>query len=301
MTLLLQAGAGWGNCCAFCNLPNGVVRCAHCNAVQYCNSQCRDQDWSRPISGHMDKCLILQVAWAHRQVQPLQNAINKQGAAAGLALQAQLAVPRKSLGPSLVDAAVASIACKLTPSMNSCKPQADELVDSYLLMQMCFQQTPAIPNEQPPGMINTGVICYANAVLQCMLATPGLNVYLTSNAHSLTCCMAPRWCLMCELSTLSQTAQLLKGKPGALLDHRGIIRNLQGIIPRYNEFLGDGAGCCVTLPELRLIALSPHAARPTLIQAVARPGDGLAMHSFFAYQIWMDVGISVNKECRDIL
>lgn len=233
MALLLQAESGWGNCCAFCNLPNGVVRCSHCNAVQYCSSHCRDQDWIRPISGHMDKCLILQVAWAHRQQQPFQEAINKQGAVAGLALQAQLAVPRKSLGTSLVNAAVASIARKLTPSRNSCKPQAEELVDSYLLMQMCFQQPLATSDEQPPGMINPGVICYANALLQCMLATPGLRFYLTSNAHPLTCCMAPTWCLVCELSTLAQKAQLLKGKPGALVDQSIIIKHLPGIIPRY--------------------------------------------------------------------
>jgi hypothetical protein len=53
----------------------------------------------------------------------------------------------------------------------------------------------------PPSLVNAGNSCYANSVLQCLLATRPLRNYLLSGRHAQEC---PRpqqsdWCLVCEL------------------------------------------------------------------------------------------------------
>ncbi|KAJ9537789.1 hypothetical protein OSB04_030522, partial [Centaurea solstitialis] len=50
----------------------------------------------------------------------------------------------------------------------------------------------------PRGLVNCGNSCYANAVLQCLMSTKPLTIYLLHRSHSRTCC-AKSWCLMCEL------------------------------------------------------------------------------------------------------
>ncbi|XAR68212.1 Ubiquitinyl hydrolase 1 [Bertholletia excelsa] len=50
----------------------------------------------------------------------------------------------------------------------------------------------------PRGLINCGNSCYANAVLQCLMCTKPLTIYLLRRSHSTACC-AKDWCLMCEL------------------------------------------------------------------------------------------------------
>ncbi|KAF5778313.1 putative ubiquitinyl hydrolase 1 [Helianthus annuus] len=50
----------------------------------------------------------------------------------------------------------------------------------------------------PRGLVNCGNSCYANAVMQCLMSTKPLTIFLLHRSHSRTCC-AKSWCLMCEL------------------------------------------------------------------------------------------------------
>ncbi|PSS05905.1 Ubiquitin carboxyl-terminal hydrolase [Actinidia chinensis var. chinensis] len=50
----------------------------------------------------------------------------------------------------------------------------------------------------PRGLINCGNSCYANAVLQCLICTKPLTIFLLQRLHSRAGCMKD-WCLMCEL------------------------------------------------------------------------------------------------------
>ncbi|XP_047960196.1 ubiquitin carboxyl-terminal hydrolase 15-like [Salvia hispanica] len=53
----------------------------------------------------------------------------------------------------------------------------------------------------PRGLVNCGNSCYANAVLQCLIFTKPLIIYLLCQTHSRTGC-AKDWCLTCELEQL---------------------------------------------------------------------------------------------------
>ncbi|XP_062218727.1 ubiquitin C-terminal hydrolase 15-like [Phragmites australis] len=76
----------------------------------------------------------------------------------------------------------------------------------------------------PRGLFNCGNSCYANAVLQCLMCTKPLMVYLLLRLHSKDCC-SKNWCLMCELE---QYASTLRESGGPLSPSR-ILSNLRNI------------------------------------------------------------------------
>jgi ubiquitin carboxyl-terminal hydrolase 36/42 len=53
----------------------------------------------------------------------------------------------------------------------------------------------------PPSLANAGNSCYANSVIQCLLATRPLRNYLLSGRHDEECVKPSQsdWCLVCEL------------------------------------------------------------------------------------------------------
>ncbi|KAK3152606.1 hypothetical protein QOZ80_2BG0161210 [Eleusine coracana subsp. coracana] len=76
----------------------------------------------------------------------------------------------------------------------------------------------------PRGLFNCGNSCYANAVLQCLMSTKPLMIYLLLRLHSKDCC-SKNWCLMCELE---QYASSLRESGGPISPSR-ILSNLRNI------------------------------------------------------------------------
>ncbi|KAG0532538.1 hypothetical protein BDA96_04G115800 [Sorghum bicolor] len=76
----------------------------------------------------------------------------------------------------------------------------------------------------PRGLFNCGNSCYANAVLQCLMCTKPLMIYLLLRLHSKDC-SSKNWCLMCELE---QYASTLRESGGPLSPSR-ILSNLRNI------------------------------------------------------------------------
>ncbi|XP_062223625.1 ubiquitin C-terminal hydrolase 15-like [Phragmites australis] len=76
----------------------------------------------------------------------------------------------------------------------------------------------------PRGLFNCGNSCYANAVLQCLMCTKPLMIYLLLRLHSKDCC-SKNWCLICELE---QYASTLREGGGPLSPSR-ILSNLRNI------------------------------------------------------------------------
>ncbi|XP_076906416.1 ubiquitin carboxyl-terminal hydrolase 15-like [Bidens hawaiensis] len=82
----------------------------------------------------------------------------------------------------------------------------------------------------PRGLINCGNSCYANAVMQCLMTTKPLTIYLLHRSHSRKCC-AKSWCLMCELE---HYVMMLSSEPLSLSN---ILLHM-----RSNSFqIGDGS------------------------------------------------------------
>lgn len=84
----------------------------------------------------------------------------------------------------------------------------------------------------PRGLINCGNSCYANAVLQCLVCTKPLTVYLLHRSHSRTYCRK-EWCLMCELE---QHVMMLRESGGPLSPSR-ILFHMRSI----NGQIGNGS------------------------------------------------------------
>lgn len=84
----------------------------------------------------------------------------------------------------------------------------------------------------PRGLINCGNSCYANAVLQCLMCTKPLTIYLLHRSHSRTYCRRD-WCLMCELE---QHVVMLRESGGPLSPNR-ILLHMQSI----NGQIGNGS------------------------------------------------------------
>ncbi|CAA2982790.1 ubiquitin carboxyl-terminal hydrolase 15 [Olea europaea subsp. europaea] len=87
-------------------------------------------------------------------------------------------------------------------------------------------------NLSPRGLVNCGNSCYANAVLQCLVCTKPLTVYLLRRSHSRTCC-ARDWCLLCELE---QHVMMLRESGGPLSPGRILVH-----IRSISCQLGDGS------------------------------------------------------------
>ncbi|KAG8058590.1 hypothetical protein GUJ93_ZPchr0002g26219 [Zizania palustris] len=76
----------------------------------------------------------------------------------------------------------------------------------------------------PRGLFNCGNSCYANAVLQCLMCTKPLMIYLLLRLHSKDCC-SKNGCLMCELE---QYASTLRESGGPVSPSR-ILSNMRNI------------------------------------------------------------------------
>ncbi|KAG9132750.1 hypothetical protein Leryth_014022 [Lithospermum erythrorhizon] len=77
---------------------------------------------------------------------------------------------------------------------------------------------------RPPGFVNCGNSCYANAVLNCLASTPPLTSYFLQGLHSKSC-EKRDWCFTCEFESLT-----LRAKVGASpLSPIRIISHLQNI------------------------------------------------------------------------
>lgn len=66
--------------------------------------------------------------------------------------------------------------------------------------------------------------CYANSLLQALVATPPFAAYLVSNQHRLSCPKpSPNdWCALCELEKLATAAY--DGDGGRVLNPKSLVR-----------------------------------------------------------------------------
>ncbi|XP_024980503.1 ubiquitin carboxyl-terminal hydrolase 15-like isoform X2 [Cynara cardunculus var. scolymus] len=84
----------------------------------------------------------------------------------------------------------------------------------------------------PRGLVNCGNSCYANAVVQCLMSTKPLTIYLLHRSHSRTCC-AKSWCLMCEL----EHHVMMLRESGEPLSLSGILLHMRSV----NYQIGGGS------------------------------------------------------------
>lgn len=117
--------------------------------------------------------------------------------------------------------------------------QLEENVERHKKVKMLFPYEEFVRcyhyevlNLSPRGLVNCGNSCYANAVLQCLVCTKPLTIYLLRRSHSRTCC-ARDWCLLCELE---QHAMMLRESGGPLSSNRILVH-----IRSISCQLGDGS------------------------------------------------------------
>lgn len=139
--LLMPAAAaesGWT--CEACGAP-AHLRCSRCMAVRYCCLDCQRRHWR---AGHKSEC----------------------------------GTQRVKLSPEELEARRAELDAKLPEPF----PAAERLLYSYDKFLQFFQHPKLfLPSEiagSPVGFFNVGNTCYANAVLQCLFATPSFSAFL---------------------------------------------------------------------------------------------------------------------------
>ncbi|KAL8518401.1 hypothetical protein ACS0TY_009693 [Phlomoides rotata] len=110
------------------------------------------------------------------------------------------------------------------------KKRKMKMIFPYQEFVKCFQYDGF--NVTPNGLVNCGNSCYANAVLQCLICTKPLIIYLLSQSHSNAGC-AKDWCLICELEALVIALK----QTGGPLSPLNILVYLRGL----NSQIGDGS------------------------------------------------------------
>jgi ubiquitin carboxyl-terminal hydrolase 36/42 len=93
--------------------------------------------------------------------------------------------------------------------------------DAFLKLASAARRRAAAPR----GLLNVGNSCYANATMQCLLATRPLRAFLDAGVHA-TGCRKPggAWCLLCELQELCRQ---MAGEGGDVLSIRPLLRNIR--------------------------------------------------------------------------
>lgn len=169
--------------CAACGGP-GSFPCNGCSSAAYCSAPCQQKDWALR---HRQQCKRL------RRLQPR---------AAGPAHGRSGA----RVAAGAVPAAAAPPRCARPQESNSTPPVPKHVLFPYADFKQLLQSVPQ--RKAPVGLVNVGNSCYANSLLQALLATPALASYLVSGRHTESCVKpSPSdWCALCELQGLAQAA-----------------------------------------------------------------------------------------------
>lgn len=195
--------------CAKCGADNPPQRCSKCSAVAYCGRACQAEHWRE----HKVECPTLALKLA-------------------AALQVELAADSEvhsNGGGSLPTSSSTS-----TYSTNL--PLAATEIYSYDDFQRHWASFNLVPRI-PCGLLNLRNTCYANALIQILMATRPLAAHLLEVDHASNCPKPPnQWCPMCCLSSWAKKS-LAGSQPAIALNPRELITNLKKLNPRLT--LGD--------------------------------------------------------------
>ncbi|KAI8475527.1 MAG: hypothetical protein J3K34DRAFT_517344 [Monoraphidium minutum] len=209
----LAAMAAGGSHCRVCQAAT-TTRCSKCKAVSYCSTNCQRQDWNR---GHKYEC------------QRLQNQ-------ASVAAANRMAAAKGKLAKQTAAQAAAAAAARPPGGGAAAAPQEPQ-EEAPVPRQVIFPYAAFLRlvaggagrgrRSGPRGLANVGNSCYANATMQCLLATRPLRAFLDAGVHSAGCRKPPcAWCLLCELQELTARVADEGGEP---LSVRQLLRNIRQV------------------------------------------------------------------------
>ncbi|KAL4424898.1 hypothetical protein ABPG77_002121 [Micractinium sp. CCAP 211/92] len=188
--------------CAQCDVDRPAYRCKGCSSVAFCSRDCQKANW---LAGHKQECSKLR--------KQLQQQVRLEAAEAAAAAGNSLALPAESKARDSKDRPVES---------NSTPPVPLKVLfptERYAGLAVAPPK-----RHHPLGLQNVGNSCYANSLLQSLMATPPLAAYLVSGEHGRGCVKpSPSdWCVLCELEKLAVQAYAGNAKvlnPRPLLLH----------------------------------------------------------------------------------
>eukprot|EP00887_Chlorella_sp_A99_P007803 scaffold20.g7803.t1 len=190
--------------CASCGQPNPTMRCTGCRSVAFCDKACQRANWE---AGHRSQCKQLRKA-----------------AAAAAAAAAPEAPAGGDAGAASSCNGTAGGAAGAPEEKNSVLPLPKQMVMSNEEYQRLVEEAPQ--RACPVGLSNPANTCFANSLLQCLLATPAVAAYLVSRRHS-GACAARGWCVACELERLA--VAVFAAAPGACVSPKPLWQQIRRI------------------------------------------------------------------------
>ncbi|PRW56940.1 meiotic recombination DMC1-like protein [Chlorella sorokiniana] len=202
--------------CGRCGKADPQSRCSGCSSVAYCSRECQQADWK---AGHKHACKKLR---KQRQAEARRAAAGEADAdRAGAADGSAAAAPGAQEGSSKERAEESNI----TPP----------LPKQVLYPAERYAELAAAPPQRkaPVGLANVGNSCYANSLLQSLIATPALAAYLVSGEHGRGCLKpsASEWCALCELEKLAQQAY---SKSGGCLNPKPLLKHVKRLGKQFS-------------------------------------------------------------------
>lgn len=155
---------------------------------------CQRKDWN---AGHRQQCKKLRAAQQSRRAAAAQHGT----ACAEAQPDAPDAASSSSTSPAHGTASTAPPA-----DSNTTPPVPRRVIYPYDRFLELLEKPPG--RRAPTGLANSGNTCFANSLLQPLLATPPLAAFLLSGEHGSSCTRraSKEFCLLCDLEDLTQQA-----------------------------------------------------------------------------------------------
>ena len=160
------------NRCAMCGKAGATQRCSTCQAVFYCGAGCQKLHWHKGTPPHKLSCTAAAGTPAAAKAAAAAAAAAAAGAEAA-ATGKQGDVKANGVNSSCIPA---KPKIKGKPEPEELAPIPQRVLFDYSRFQELFTKSLG-PSKAPPGLVNCGNTCFANSVLQCMLATRPLSAY----------------------------------------------------------------------------------------------------------------------------
>ncbi|GAB4819385.1 hypothetical protein N2152v2_006431 [Parachlorella kessleri] len=218
------AAAARPKTCAVCG-KEAPLRCTGCHSRAYCGKSCQLRDWK---SGHKQQCKRLRAQQTREAALQRVGSVHDSSAAAEVTSgdEDTLTSSRSggaSGGPNGSSSSAESYAAAPIPT-------------TVIYPYDKFKQLLEEPWEgRPVGLKNIGNTCFANSLLQALLATQPLSAYLLSGQHGRGCSRggASRggtFCVLCDMEALAQQAHSAGSSScSAAVDTRQLLKNIRRI------------------------------------------------------------------------